>query len=464
MPILKKTMFRQYDLRGLEADDELNETSMYYIGRGFAKILHDRGINSAIVGHDARGTSESFHNQVIKGLTESGISVIDVGMVITPMAYWAQHHFKIRGLAMITASHNPAGWNGVKFGIDLSKMLVGDEIQELHQIIVDEDFIQGQGTVKKEEVFEDYATDIIERVTISKKFKVLLNTANGTAGAFGPKILKRVGCEIIEHNTNIDSTFPNYTADTDNKDLIKDTSEQVLKHNCQLGIVYDGDADRFAVFDEKGQIMLPDRYLILLARLVLKRHPGAKIIFDVKASEVLPEEIKAHGGVPIMYRTGHSYIKTKMNEEGAALAGEMSGHVFWADNYYGFDDGIFTSLNFLEYLSSQDKTLSELDAEIPTYPSTPAIHVKTTDEDKYKVIETLVQEFKDDGYKVIDTDGARVYIGSGWGLVRASNTTPTLTLRFEAKTHEELEKLQNIFKKKLDRFDSVDKEWGHSAH
>jgi len=457
-------MFREYDLRGREADDELNDTSVYYIARGFGAMLNKRGIKQAVVGHDARATSESFHNQAIKGLTESGIDVIDIGIATTPMSYWSQYYLKTKGLLMVTASHNPAGWNGVKLGTDYSYTLLSDEMQELYDIISKEEFVTGQGSVRKENIKEAYLNDLVSRAKITKKFKILVNTGNGTAGLFAPDLLKKTGCEVVEHYTEVDPSYPHYTANPDGTAMMEDTGKQTVANNCYLGFAFDGDADRLGLVDEKGNIIWPDRYIILLSRLVLSKHPGAKIIFDVKVSEALPEDIKAHGGVPIMWKTGHSYIKSKLAEEKAAMAGEMSGHIFFVEDFYGFDDAFFAALKLLEYLSTQDKPLSEIIAGTPYYVSTPTIQVKATDEDKYNVVDQLVKEFKAENYHVIDINGARVYLNGGWGLVRASSNTPTLVLRFEAKTQEQLEKIKKIFKDKLDKFPVVSKDWDTSGH
>lgn len=464
MPILKKTMFREYDMRGRESDDELNDTSMYYIGRGFGAYLRKRNITEAVVGHDARATSESFHKSVIKGLTESGINVIDTGTVTTPMSYWSQYYLKVKGLVTVTASHNPAGWNGVKLGSDLSYTLLTDELQEVYQIIAKEDFVDGKGTIRKEDISDAYKKDLVSKVNIEKKFKILVNTGNGTAGLFVPAILKDAGCEIVEHFTNVDPTYPNYTPNPDGTAMMEDTGKQTVKNNCDLGFAFDGDGDRLGLVDEKGNTIWPDRYMILLSRLILSKHPGAKIIFDVKVSEALPEDIKAHGGIPIMWKTGHSHIKAKMHEEKAALAGEMSGHIFFAEGYYGFDDSMIAALKLLEYLSTQDKPLSEIIADTPYYVSTPTIQVTATDEDKYKIVEELTKEFKDEGYKVVDINGARVYTDKGWALVRASSNTPTLVLRFESKDEQGLEDLKKMMKEKLDKFEKVSKDWDSTGH
>lgn len=464
MPTLKKTMFREYDLRGKESDDELNDSSMYYIGRGFGTWLKRNGITEAVVGHDARTTSESFHSQIIKALNETGINVIDIGTVTTPMSYWAQYFLKIKGLVYVTASHNPAGWNGVKLGQDFSKTLLTKELSEVYDLIEKEDFDNGSGTVRKEDVKEAYVKDLVSRAKITKKFKVLVNTGNGTAGMIAPDLLRAAGAHVVEHFTNIDPTYPNYTANPDGTAMMEDTGRQTVANKCDLGMAFDGDGDRLGLVDEKGNTIWPDRYIILLSRLVLSKHPGAKIVFDVKVSEALPQDIKAHGGIPIMWKTGHSHIKAKLAEEKAALAGEMSGHIFFVDDFYGFDDGTFAALKVLEFLSTQDKPLSEIIATTPYYVSTPTIQITTTDEDKYNVVAQLTKEFKDEGYKVVDINGARVYIDKGWGLVRASSNTPTIVLRFESTTQEGVDKIKDIFKQKLDKFDSVTKDWNTSGN
>lgn len=464
MPFLKKTMFREYDLRGREADDELNDTSMYYIGKGFGTFLKKRNINDIVVGHDARGTSESFQKNAIKGLLECGLNITDIGIVTTPMSYWAQYYFKVKGLLIVTASHNPVGWNGVKLGSGFSYTLLTSELSEVYDIISNEKFTDGKGSLRQQDISKPYMDDLISRAMITKKFKILVNTGNGTAGLYFPKILKKAGCKIVEHFTNVDASYPNYTPNPDGTAMMEDTGRQTVENNCDFGFAFDGDGDRLGLVDEKGNIIWPDRYIILLSRLVLSRHPGAKIVFDVKVSEALPEDIKAHGGVAIMWKTGHSYIKAKLALEKAAMAGEMSGHIFFVDDFYGFDDAMFAALKILEYLSTQNDPLSKIIATTPYYVSTPTIQVQTTDEDKYKVVEKLTQEFKDEGYKVVDINGARVYVNGGWGLIRASSNTPTLVLRFEAKTKEDLEKIKDLFKKKLDKFDVVSKDWDTTGH
>jgi phosphomannomutase/phosphoglucomutase len=419
------------------------------------------------VGHDARSTSESFHREVIKALTESGIDVVDVGLVTTPMSYWAQFRFKVKGLVMITASHNPVGWNGLKLGTDLARTLLPNSIKELYGIITAEKYFFGTipGKVRKETVTEAYFTDLVSRAKLGKKFKILVNTGNGTAGAYAPELLRRFGCEVVEHYTNIDPTYPHYTPNPDGTTMMEDTGKQVIANGCDIGLAFDGDGDRLGVTDEKGATVWPDRYLALLARLVLMKEPGAKIVFDVKVSEALPEDIAAHGGVPIMWKTGHSYIKSKIAEEKAPLGGEMSGHIFFLQGYYGFDDAFFAALKLLEFVSHAGTTVSALVADTPSYVSTPTIQLGTTEEDKYGIVDTLTAEFKAEGYRVFDVNGARVYFPEGgWGLVRASSNIPSLVLRFEAGDKEHLDKIQEVFKQKLARFPSVSKDWNSTGH
>lgn len=461
---LKKTMFREYDIRGRESEDELNEQSIYAIVRGFAKTLRDANVTECIAGHDARNTSESFHAAAIRALTDSGISVIDIGIATTPMGHWAQFHFNVPGLCIVTASHNPVGWNGLKLASDAKQTYGSDDLQKVRAAAEREDWATGSGTVRKEDITEGYITDLLSRVSFKKKLKVLVNTGNGTGGLFAPELFKRTGHEIVEHLTNVDPSYPNYTANPAGERMMDDTGAQVRANGCDIGIAIDGDADRLGITDEKGNTVWPDRYLMLLSRLALEKEPGAKIVFDVKVSEALPDDIKAHGGVPIMWKTGHWYIKNKIAEEKAALGGEMTGHIFISDGYYGYDDAFFAGLKMLEYLAEQSEPLSTIVAKTPYYLSTPVYHVETTDEEKYEIVGQLVKEFKDEGYNVFDVNGARVYINDGWGLVRASSNLPVLVLRFEAKTEETLEHIKDLFRKKLSAFESVGEEWDSSGH
>ncbi|MCL5409756.1 MAG: phosphomannomutase/phosphoglucomutase, partial [Patescibacteria group bacterium] len=296
MAKVTQTMFREYDIRGHESAEEINDTSIYYIGRSLGTYLQKEDINEAVVGHDVRASSEKFSQEAIKGLNESGVNVTNIGEVTTPMGYWAQHFFKIKGGLTVTASHNPVGWNGAKVSDNLSKTLSGEEIQKLYQLIISEDFTTGHGQTKNSNIKEGYIQDLLSRSKVGKKFKILVNTGNGTAAIVAPELLRRAGCEVVEHNTNIDPTYPHYTPNPENIAMMKDTAEQTIKNKCDFGFAFDGDGDRLGMVDEKGNIILADVILILVSRLFLSQHPGEKVMFDVKVSEVLPEDIKAHGG------------------------------------------------------------------------------------------------------------------------------------------------------------------------
>lgn len=459
MAKLNQYMFREYDIRGKESDDELNNNSIYLIAKSYGTFLRKRGITDAVVGHDNRKSSEDFYRQSIKGLQEAGVNVIGFGIGLTPMMYWAQYHFNTKGGLMVTASHNPAGWNGVKLACGLSYTLIGDELTEIKNVAESGEFETGEGTFREENINEEYISDLVSRAKLHKKMKVLINTANATSSFFSPKLLRDFGCEVVEHNTNPDPSYPNYVPNPANVELMEDTGKMVVNNNCDIGLAVDADGDRLGVTDEKGNIIWPDRYITLLARLVLEKSPGAKIIFDVKVSESLPEDIKAHGGIPIMWKTGHSYIKEKLHEEKAAFAGEMSGHVFFVDNFYGFDDANFAALKLLEYLSAQTEPLSKIIEKTPYYVSTPTFQAHCEDDIKYKIVDKLTQEFKDEGYKVIDINGARVYLEDGWGLVRASSNLPALVIRFESKTEEGLKRIEKIFKDKFAKFPEIGTEW-----
>lgn len=452
-------MFREYDIRGEERDDQLNVESIILIAKSYGTFLRKRNITTTLIGHDNRKTSEDFYKASIEALRNTGINVIAIGTCLTPMMYWAQYYFKSEGGFMITASHNPAGWNGLKLALGYSYTLIGDEIQEILRVAQSGEFAQGEGSFKQEDISDLYIKDLISRAKLHKKLKILLNTANATSGSFSPQIFRDFGCEVIEHNTDLDPSYPHYVPNPANIEMMKDTGKQVVKNKADIGIGIDADGDRLGITDEKGQTIWPDRYMILLARLILEKTPGAKIVFDVKVSEALPEDIKAHGGVPIMWKTGHSYIKQKLHEQGAKLAGEVSGHIFFVDNFYGFDDANFAALKLLEYISQQDETLSKIIESTPHYETSPAYHAHVPDDVKYDIVEKLTDEFKSDGNRVIDINGARVYLEGGWGLVRASSNLPALVLRFEAKTQQELDKIQEIFKKKLAKFPEVSQTW-----
>lgn len=461
MPELKKTMFREYDIRGLVNQEELNEKSVEIIGRGFGTFLKRHNVAKTVVGFDAREYSERLKNSLTGGIISTGVDVIEIGLVLVPIAYFAQVFLGIKGIAMVTASHNPKGWSGFKLGHDLETTLLSRDINEIYQIILKEDFLLGKGRVKiNKDMIKAYKDYILKKVRLKRKLKVVVNAGNGTAGPIVPPILREAGCEVIEQFCDIDFDFPHHEPNPAALKALQALASKVREVRADIGLGFDGDGDRLGVVDENGKTVWPDRFMILLVRNVLNKKPGAKIVFDVKCSQALIEEIEKHGGVPVMWKTGHSYIKQKAKEVDAALAGERSGHIFYRQGYYGYDDAVFASLKLLEYLSAQDKSFSELMLTTPQYVSSPTWQVSCPDEVKYEVAERLVKEFKEEyGNRVIDINGARVQFEQGWGLVRASSNLPVLVLVFESKTKKDLKRIENIFRQKLAKHPEIGKEW-----
>ncbi|MEK7082436.1 MAG: phosphomannomutase/phosphoglucomutase [Patescibacteria group bacterium] len=459
---INPTLFREYDIRGrIDREDELTPEAITAIGRGFAVFLHRRGIGEAIVGHDARPYSEDIKNLTVKTLLESGINVIDIGTVLVPMFYFAQYHLEKKGGVMITASHNPWGWSGFKHAYDYSTTFVPHDMQELRVIIENEEFISGIGVHQTYgNIFNAYKKDVLVRVRLERPMKVLVDTGNGTAGLFAPQILREAGCEVVEQYTEV-SEKRHHEANPSTLGMLDAMSQGVREQSAEIGIGFDDDGDRLGAVDEKGEVIWPDRILILLARLILAIKTHGKVVFDVKCTQALPEDILAHGGVPVMWKTGHSYIKAKAKEVGAVLAGERSGHIYVREGYYEYDDAVFAALKVLEYMSRDRRPLSGIMAEMPQYVTSPVWHAHCDDGKKYEVVERLVAEFKKEygTDKVIDVNGARVTMQDGWGLVRASSNVPALVLVFEARTEEGIKKIEDIFRKKLMAYPEVGNEW-----
>ena len=454
-------MFREYDIRGrIDDPDQLNPQAIDAIGRAFAVFLKRRGITEAIVGHDARDYSRTVKDQTVRVLLESGINVIEIGQVLVPIFYFSQYHLQKKAGVMITASHNPWGWSGFKHAYDFATTLMPAGTQELYDIASKGEFITGEGKSQLYEgIIEDYTKDILSRVKLQRPMKVLLDTGNGTAGAIAPDILRRAGCEVIEQYTEVLGAHRHHDANPSTMGMLDAMTAGVKKNQVDIGLGFDDDGDRVGAVDEKGDIVWPDRILILLARLVLKEHPGGKIVFDVKSTQAIADDVMVHGGIPVMWKTGHSYIKSKAKEIEAALAGERSGHIFF--NKYKFDDGIFAGVKLLEYLSTESDPFSKIVSNLPYYISSPVWHAPCADDKKYTVVEKLTAEFKAQygADKVIDINGARVYLEDGWGLVRASSNVPALVLVFEAKTLDGLQNIEKIFKEKLAKFPEVGMEW-----
>ncbi len=450
--MVNPNIFREYDIRGI-AETELTDEAIELIGRAFGTFLGRKGRKKFMVGRDVRLSSERIKNALIRGINAAGGDVIDIGEVPTPVLYFSIVHTKADGGVMVTGSHNPIEFNGLKMCEGIAS-IYGQDIQKLRKIIEDNDFLTGTGHVEQKDFLPDYIATIKSKIKLGRKLKIVIDAGNGTAGPIAPKIWQDLGCEVICLYCEPDGRFPNHLPDPTVPKYVKTLQQKVVAEQADLGIGYDGDADRIGAIDEKGRMIFADRLIALFSRDVLMRNPGAKIVFDVKCSQALPEYISRFGGQPLMWKTGHALLKAKMKAENAPFAGEMSGHLFFGDDYFGFDDAIYASGRLLTILSHSDRKLSELIDEIPYFISTPEIRVECSDDAKFDVVADIARSFKNQ-YETIDIDGARVLFGDGWGLVRASNTQPVLVLRFEAKTEQRLSQIKEIFKQKLREYPAV---------
>lgn len=442
-------IFREYDIRGI-VDTDLTEEAAVQIGLAYATVARRHGAKVVTLGKDCREHSVRLGAALAKGLTQGGLDVIDCGMVTTPMQYFSIPHLKADGGIQITGSHNPPEYNGMKISLGTASMH-GEQIQELRQIIERQDFSKAErvGTVSQAEIFGAYRAYMKANIKLgNKKLKVVADAGNGTAGPFIVPILQDLGVEVIPLFCEVDATFPNHHPDpTVEKNLI-DLKKAVAQHHADVGLAFDGDADRLGAVDEQGTVLWGDQMMILFSRSVLADVPGATIVGEVKCSKTLYDDIQKHGGKAIMWKTGHSLIKGKMKETGAQLAGEMSGHIFFKHRYFGFDDGIYAGLRLLELLSQTDRPMSQLLSDVPKTYNTPEIRVDCPENVKFKLVKAMIDHFKKK-HEVIDVDGARVLFPDGWGLIRASNTQPLLVLRFEAESEVRLHEIQGYIEGEL---------------
>ncbi|MGE5391054.1 MAG: phosphomannomutase/phosphoglucomutase [Deltaproteobacteria bacterium] len=435
-----KNIFRQYDIRGVVGND-LDDEMMHNIARAFAALALRTGYDTLILGRDNRLSSPHMHDIMLEALLQSGIDVIDLGVVITPVFYFAARHLGINAGIMITASHNPSEYNGCKLLLGHST-IYGEQIQNIRDMIRNQDYIHGpRGSIKEVDIGDAYLNEIISRIKLDRKLKIAVDCANGTASLFAPRIFRELGCEVLELYCNSDPTFPNHHPDPVDPENMTDLVKLLKSSGADLGIGLDGDGDRMGVVDNEGNMIWGDLLMILFWREILPRHPGADCIVEVKCSQALIDEINKLGGKPMIYKTGHSLIKAKMKEIGAVFTGEMSGHMFFADEYYGFDDAVYASARLLRLLSQTTRSLSDLLSDVSQYYSTPELRIACADEQKFEVVEQVREHFGK-LYPIIDIDGARVLFPGGWGLVRASNTGPELIVRCEGATPDILEDIK----------------------
>lgn len=460
-------MFRGYDLRGV-VNQDLNSEIVEHIGKAYGTFLNKERIKTAVVGHDCRLTSGEYSEALIRGIVSTGIDVVNIGLTIVGNFYWSQYHLNIKGGAMVTASHNPAEYNGFKFAVDFSETMSGDQIQELRKIIEKESYIKTEaiGKTKKQNITEAYFNDIVMRVNIAKKFKIVVDPSNSTPGAFIPDLLERAGCEVIKYNCKLDGSFPMGTPDPTEKEVAERLSEEVIKEKADMGFSYDADGDRIGIVDEKGEIIWNDVLVALLAVSILERHPGATIMYNTLCSRVVEDVIKEKGGKPFMWRTGHGFLKKKNQEVKAAFIGELSGHFFFSADFYNHDDASYTTLSLLEYLSKTEQTLSQAVEVLPKYISSPEIKVGCSDDLKVALIGKLSQKLKIDWpqAKIIDDeragDGARLDMEDSMFVIRYSQNGPYLTIKFEAKTKEKYNELKIYIRQLLYSYSEVDWSFG----
>ncbi|MBM4303440.1 MAG: phosphomannomutase/phosphoglucomutase [Deltaproteobacteria bacterium] len=439
--MLNEKIFREYDIRGV-ADRDLPHNVVSKLGRAIGSYVKRKGGKTLTVGRDCRISSDRIRQSLIDALLSTGVNVIDIGLVPTPLLYFSVFELNSDGGIMITGSHNPPEHNGFKICVGKTT-IHGEEIQYLKQIIQKDSYESGKGTLSEKDIKPLYTSMILKNIKHPLNLKVCVDSGNGMGGMIGPEIFRKLGCEVVELFSDLDGRFPNHHPDPTVIENLSFLVEKVKQTNAVVGIGFDGDADRIGVVDPSGKPIYGDELLVIYAREILKENSGATIISEVKASHRLFNDIALHGGRPILWKTGHSLIKAKMKEEGALLAGEMSGHIFFNDRYYGFDDAIYAAARLLEILAINKKTTAELITDLPVSFSTPEIRKDCPDEIKFTVVERALKQFQSQGLKVNSIDGARVEFGDGWGLVRASNTQPVLVLRFEASSQDRLNEIRS---------------------
>jgi len=446
-PALSASIFRAYDIRGI-VDETLTEAGVELIGQAIGSEALARGVSALCVGRDGRHSSPGLADAVARGLMASGCDVIHVGAVPTPVLYFATHQLDTGSGVMVTGSHNPSNYNGLKIMLG-GETLSGDAIKALHRRILNGNLAQGSGSQSSEDVRRAYLDAIVGDIAVAAPLKVVVDAGNGIAGELGPMLIDELGCDVVPLYCDVDGDFPNHHPDPGKPENLRDLIAKVEQEGADLGIAFDGDGDRIGVVTNRGRIIWPDRLLMLFARDVVSRNPGADVLYDVKCSRRLAGVISQAGGRPVMWKTGHSLMKAKMRETGALLAGEMSGHIFFAERWYGFDDGLYAAARLLEILGIEDRHSDEVFEDFPEDISTPELNIEVTEASKFGIVERLSAQGEFDDGSISTIDGVRVEYGDGWGLCRASNTTPALVLRFEAESEEALARIKTVFREQL---------------
>jgi phosphomannomutase/phosphoglucomutase len=448
---MNRSIFREYDVRGV-VDADLTPEVVENIGKAFGTVIKRAGGSVVTVGNDARKSCPRLLKNLTDGIVSAGVDVIQIGLVPTPLLYYSLEKLKPAGGVMITGSHNPPEFNGFKLCLG-TMSIYGAGIQAMADMIEKGDFAAGQGKVTQVEVMEDYIKMVKRKIKLPRKLKIVIDSGNGCGGLFAPRLMRELGCEVVELYCEVDGSFPNHHPDPTVPKNLVDLIAKVKQVKADAGFAYDGDADRIGVVDERGGILFGDQLMIIFARDILKRKPGAAIVYDVKCSQNLELDIKKHKGRPMINATGHSLIKARMKREKAQLAGEMSAHIFFKEGYFGYDDAIFATARFLRIMGGSKKKVSQYLSGLPKVYNTPEIRVDCPDDVKFGLIKDVTEYFKKT-HQVVDIDGARIKFGEGWGLIRASNTQPVLVLRFEAQSKRTLEKIKKIVYEKLSTYPS----------
>ncbi len=463
---VSSNIFRGYDIRGL-VDKELNEDVYYTLGLGYGTFLLKRRIRECAVGWDNRLNSEDYSKAFIAGLNETGINTYELGHSLSQIVYYSSYHFKTKAGAMITASHNPKEYNGMKLGIGYSDTLVSVEIQELREVTQSKKFSNGSGINTKIDIFTDYLKDVTKHFKIERKWKVVVDCCNTTSGKFYPEILRSMGCEVIELNCELDGNFPLGNPDPTESHVLERVSDKVKETNADIGFAYDSDGDRMAVVDEKARVFWMDSIVALFAKDVLDFLPNSKIVFNTLCSKQVRETIESCGGIPVMWRTGHSFIKSKIKEERAPFGGELSGHIFFMDNFYGHDDAAYATLRLMQYLERIGKTLGQAADELPHYISSPEIKLGFPDSKKFTYIDTEIRSFLEKefiGAEFNYIDGVRFDTDDTMGTIRASQNGAYITIKFEAKTEDKYNQIKKVLRNLLSSNPEVRWDEGSNTH
>lgn len=453
-------IFREYDIRGI-ADQELTDETVGLIGLAYGTWLARRGVTKVTIGGDVRLSTPRIKASAAAGMMKAGLDVIDIGQVSSPTFYWSLYRFEVNGGIMVTGSHNPKDFNGLKVAFEKAT-LWGDEIQEILRLIESDDFIaaERQGRLTFADINEEYIDMLVSKIDLGpRKLKVVCDSANGTGGLYAPEFLRRIGCDVVDLYSNPDGHFPNHHPDPTKREYLTKLIETVVEEKADVGFGFDGDSDRIGVVDDKGEIIWGDRLMAIFWEEILPKHHGATGIVEIKSSMALPETIEKFGGKPLWWKSGHSLIKAKMKEEQALFSGEVSGHMFFADEYYGFDDAFYAAGRLARILSNSGKKLSEIAAEIPVYPSTVETRYACDDDLKFEVVKRATEQALEESLNTITVDGVRIVYEHGWGLVRASNTQPVLVARCEGRSEDALKMICADMKRRLLEAGSPDFEW-----